>query len=160
MSKRNKLCQCQLGGNLTPAQIKKLMNPVRTMPHPIYQYGGCQQHGGNIFSSIAHGFKQTFSNPLRAIAAVGSGGMSEAFIRGGQGFKKVTGLAPSKALGYVAPVVGMVAPELAVPLAVGKAGYGMIGLGKKRKRVKRKVHKPRKVRKPKTIRRKRKAKKR
>ena len=60
----------------------------------------------------------------------------------------------------MAPVVGMVAPELAVPLAVGKAGYGMIGLGKKRKRVKRKVHKPRKVRKPKTIRRKRKAKKR
>ena len=131
------------------------------MPHPIYQYGGCQQHGGNIFSSIAHGFKQTFSNPLRAIAAVGTMGGSEAFIRSGQAFKKVTGIKPSKALGIIGtPLALVTGGESKIPTAVVGASYKMIGLGKKRRRAKRKVHKPRKVRKPKTIRRKRKAKKR
>lgn len=143
--KRKKICKCrgsnQCGGSkkLTPAQMKKLMGPVVYRPMPVYG-----QRGGD-FLGISKAFKKTFSNPLRGIAAVGTFGMSEAAIRSGQAFKKITGVKPSKALNILAPAASFLgAPEIGLPAKAVSFGYKQIGLGKKKKRKPRKRKKHRK----------------
>lgn len=126
---------------LTPRQTKELMKPRRefsTLPverKARMQKGGCDyQTGGNIFDSIASGFKTTFSNPIRGLAAVSTFGASEAAIRSGQLFEKTTGVKPSKALDMALPAVGLLAPEAAFPTKAVSAGYKAIGLGKRKRK--------------------------
>ena len=91
------------------------------------------QRGGNIFDAIASGFEEAFSDPLRGIAAVATGGISEAAIRSGQAFEKTTGIKPSKAIDIAMVPAAMFAPEIALPGAAVSAGYKLIGMGKKKR---------------------------
>ena len=142
--KRKKICKCrgvsQCGGSkkLSPAQMKKIMGPVVYRPMPVYG-----QRGGD-FLGIASWAKRVVKNPLRLAGAIGTFGMSEAAIKSGQAFKKITGVKPSKALNVLAPVASfMGAPEIGLPAKAVSFGYKQIGLGKKKKR----KHKPKKKRK-------------
>jgi len=97
-----------------------------------YKQGGCGQQGGD-FLGIGRAFRETFSNPLRAVAAIGTMGASEVAIRGGQAFKKITGVKPSAALDFALAPIALLAPQAGVPTKAVSAGYKAIGLGKKKK---------------------------
>jgi len=135
---------------LTPTQTHRLVGPsilpirrpVTTLPIKKGRFvqegkGCCTQRGGNIFDSIASGFEEAFSDPLRGIAAVATGGISEAAIRSGQAFESTTGLKPSKAIDIAMVPATLLAPEIALPGAAVSAGYKLVGMGKKGKKGKR-----------------------
>ena len=146
--KRKKMCKCkgvsQCGGSkkLSPAQMKRLMGPVIYRPMPVYG----QQRGGD-FLGIGSWAKKVVSNPLRLAGAIGTFGMSEAAIKSGEAFKKVTGVKPSKALDIIGPAAAFLgAPEIGLPSKAVSFGYKQIGLGKKKRKAKSKP-KPKKKRK-------------
>ena len=135
--KRKKICKCrgvsQCGGSkkLTPSQMKRLMGPVIYRPMPVYN-----QYGGD-FLGIGSWAKKVVSNPLRLAGAIGTFGMSEAAIKSGEAFKKVTGVKPSKALDIIGPAAAFVgAPEIGLPAKAVSFGYKQIGLGKTKRRAK------------------------
>jgi hypothetical protein len=180
MKKRDKMCRCHkkqigrgrfdsqilTGGMLSPAQMKKLMRPVRrfsTMPvRKPKQRGmgcGCQslrtlqvlpQHGGD-FLGIGSALSRTFSNPLRGLAAVGTMGLSETFLQPAEAVGKLVGVKPSRALKVASPFIGAVGSAIGNP-ELGMASKGsaevleMMGVGKKKRRKpkRRKPHRRRK----------------
>ena len=147
MKKRDKMCRChkkQIGGMMSPAQMKKLMRPVRrfsTMPvrKPKQRGMGCGcQHGGD-FLGIGSALSRTFSNPLRGLAAVGTMGLSETFLQPAEAVGKLVGVKPSRALKVASPFIGAVGSAIGNP-ELGMASKGsaevleMMGVGKKKRR--------------------------
>lgn len=129
-----KKINCQCGGSLLGDRYGRDMGYPKnfyTAPHvPV-------QAGSNIFDSIGHAFKKTFSNPLRAIAAVGTLGGSEVALRSADAVEDLTGLKASKIVGIVgAPLALATAGESALPTAAVKAGLQLTGRGRPKKRPK------------------------
>ena len=158
MKKRTKMCRChkkQIGGMLSPAQMKKLMRPVRrfsTLPRqkleasllPIkgkkqYGMGHCGRQRGGDFLGIGSALSRTFSNPLRGLAAVGTMGLSETFLQPAEAVGKLVGVKPSRALKVASPFIGAVGSAIGNP-ELGMASKGsaevleMMGVGKKKRR--------------------------
>lgn len=152
---------------LTPLQAKKMMGPrqFKTMPVPYVtiipgQMGmghggmgcgcGCKGQRGGDFLGIGKAFskvgKAITSNPLRLAGAIGTLGMSEAFLTPAQLIGDSLGVKPSKALGVAAPFLGAAfGPEMGMASkgtaqVMGMMGQGK-GQGKKKRVVKRKVAK-------------------
>ena len=140
--RKKKMCKCQKGGAfLSPAEIKKLMGPVRrfsTMPvkrKPKQQMGmgcGCQ-HGGNIFSDIGGALTGVFHDPLRALAAVGTLGASEVIAIPADLLKRTTGVRASTVLDKAAPLIGSLGGEATMGAKATSFGLKQVGLGKKRR---------------------------
>lgn len=146
MKKRDKMCRChkkQIGGMMSPAQMKKLMRPVRrfsTLPvrKPKQKGMGCGcQHGGNIFSDIGNSLTGVFHSPLRALAAVGTLGASEMIAIPADLFKRTTGIRASTVLDKAAPIFGAIDPEMAMGAKGTSFGLKQVGLGKKKRKPKR-----------------------
>jgi hypothetical protein len=144
---------------MTPTQVHRLVGPnklpvrrpVTSLPVKrgrfVQKGQGCgNQRGGNIFDSIASGFEEAFSDPMRGIAAVATGGISEAVIQSGQAFEKTTGVKPSNAIDIALIPASLFVPEIAIPGAAVSAGYKMIGMGNRSVKMK-KGKKGRKVKK-------------
>ena len=139
---------------LTPIQAKRMMGPrqFKTMPVPYVTFvpgqmgmghGGCGcgggQRGGD-FLGLGRAFKKIgrsiTSNPLRLAGAIGTLGMSEAFLTPAQLIGDSLGVKPSKALGVAAPFLGAAfGPEMGMASKGTSQVLGMMGQGKKRKRV-------------------------
>jgi hypothetical protein len=133
---------------LTNKEANKLFKPhlVTTMPVPYVtkvmrgkgkskQKGGCHQRGGD-FLGIEKAFKKIGNdivhNPLRLAAAIGTGGISETFLTPAQLIGDKVGVKPSKVAGSLAPVVGLMRPDMGRALGYSATGLKMVGLGRHR----------------------------
>lgn len=145
---------------LTPAKAKQMMGPqysrgrFTTLPVPIRRgqkgmgHGmgcgcGCGGQRGGDFLGIGKAFSNVgraiTSNPLRLATAIGTMGMSEAFLTPAQLLKDSTGIKVSKVLDVAAPAIGAVgaaagAPELGFASKLTSKGLKQVGLGKKKRR--------------------------
>ena len=155
MKKRNKMmmCRChkkQIGGMMTPAQMKKLTRPYRgftTLPvRKPKQYGsgcGCQR-GVNFFSDLGGALTGAFHDPLRGLAAGLTLGASEVIAMPADLFKRRTGIKPSTVLDKSAGLITGINPELGMGSKATSFGLKQVGLGKKKKLKRRKPNRRRK----------------
>ena len=156
MKKRNKMMMCryhkkQVGGMITPAQMKKLMRPVKrfsTLPvRKPKQFGmghcGCQR-GGNFFSDLGGALTGAFHDPLRGLAAGLTLGASEVIAMPADLFKRRTGVKASTVLDKSAGLITGINPELGMGAKGTSFGLKQIGLGKKKKLKRRKPHRRKK----------------
>jgi hypothetical protein len=165
MKKRDKMCRChkkQNGGAfLSPAQVKKLMGPVRrfsTMPvrkPKQYGMGHCSlekpfskhQHGSGFFGDLGNALTGAFHDPLRGLAAGLTLGASEVVAVPADLFKRRTGVKASTVLDKGSKILTGINPELGMGAKGTSFGLKQIGLGKKKRRGRPKKRVPAKKRK-------------
>jgi len=147
--KKKMHCVCsrnhhQMGGRLlSPAQLKLLQRQhpdFRTLPVKTKQRGmghcGCVQCGGGFFSDLGGALTGAFHDPLRGLAAVATLGASEVVAVPADLLKRTTGVKASKVLDKAAPLISAVAPEAALCSKLTSKGLSMVGLGSRRKMMK------------------------
>ena len=151
---------------LTPTKAKEMMGPqyarkrFTTLPIPMREQKGmghgmgcgcgCKGQRGGDFLGIGKAFSKVgraiTSNPLRLATAIGTLGMSEAFLTPAQLLQDSTGIKASKVLSTLAPVIGAVgaaagAPELGLASKFTSAGLKQAGFGKRKRKRKRRNRK-------------------
>ena len=131
-----------------PRQFKTMPVPYVTFVPGQMGMGkcGCGGQRGGDFLGIGKAFskvgKAITSNPLRLAGAIGTLGMSEAFITPAQLIGDSLGVKPSKALGVAAPFLGAAfGPEMGMASKGTAQVLGMMGQGKKKRVIKRKGRK-------------------